>query len=192
VSRAIVVAPVGSARGSGAAAAALAGAICSPEETGLLVDLAEERPPRPSLISTARARSLEERLAAHLPETGVAARGETCRLTLPAGAAGVDRLPGVLAIGRDAVVVIRLPSDLLQPVLADPRIRPSGALLRADLTDSRALTALVAGDLIRHGLRVAVLKRPLGPLAARCALLGVPAAVGGGLPTRLTERLLAD
>ena len=42
---------------------------------GLLVDLDPGRPPRPSLIATVAARELEERLAAHLPEAGVASRG---------------------------------------------------------------------------------------------------------------------
>ncbi len=45
-------------------------------------------------------------------------------------------------------------------------------MLRADLEDDRSLTALAVRDLIDLDLRAAVVKRPLGWLAARAALLG--------------------
>ncbi len=69
----ILVTAVGEAAGSRAAAAALS-ACAGVEEAGLLVDLSEARPPRPALFATVGAQRLEERLAAHLPEAGVASR----------------------------------------------------------------------------------------------------------------------
>jgi hypothetical protein len=63
----VLVAPVGAAVGSRPAAAALACAGSELDRAGLLIDLDDGRAPRPSLIATAAARALEERLAAHLP-----------------------------------------------------------------------------------------------------------------------------
>jgi hypothetical protein len=184
----ILVAAVGAATGSRAAAAALACAGSEADRAGLLIDLVDGRAPRPALIATAAARELEERLAVHLPEAGVASRGRLCQLTLPADACGLDDVAAALPTVRGSVAVVHLPPHLLQPALAEPRIGASGALLRADLPADRSLTALVARDLIGKGLSVAVLKRPLGWLAARRALLG--ALLGGALPARLCERLL--
>jgi hypothetical protein len=186
----VLVTTVGAATGSKAAAAALACAGSGPDQAGLLIDLAGDRPPRPSLIATASARALEERLAAHLPEAGVASRGQICHLSLPPDPSGVDQIPAALPIVRDSVAVLHLPPHLLQPTLSETRIRPSGALLRADLTQDRALTALVAADLIGCGLSVTVLKQPLGWIASRAAMLGALPLGSGGLPNRLRDRLL--
>jgi hypothetical protein len=199
----ILVTAVGGAGGSRAAAAALACAASEPDRAALLVDLDAVRFPRPSLIATAAARALEERLSAHLPKAGVASRGATCHLGAvdvnadtdldrdEREAAALDLLVAALPLVRDAVAVAHLPSRLLQPAMADPRICPSAALLRADLPTDRALTALAARDLIDCGLRVAVLKRPLAWLPARTALFGVSPPGDAGLPARLVERLLA-
>jgi hypothetical protein len=88
------------------------------------------------------------------------------------------------------VAVVHLPPHLLRQALDEPRIPATGVLLRVELGDDRSLTALVARDLIAHGLRVAVLKRPLGWVAERRALLG--ALPDGGLPPWVCERLLRD
>jgi hypothetical protein len=181
----VLVAPVGSASGARAAAAALACAGSEPDRAGLLVDMGGGRPPRPSLIATAAARGLEERLAAHLSEARVASRGQTCHLGLAGDPAGLEALAAALPLARDSIAVIHMPPPLLQPAVAEPRTRPSGVLLRADLGESRALTALTVRDLMARGLQVAVLKRPLGWLTARRAMLGVltPSAEGA-LPRR--------
>ena len=186
----VLVTAVGDASGTRAAAAALACAGSDPDRSALMIDLAAGRAPRPSLIATAGARQLEERLAVHLPAAGVASRGRVCRLQLPSGAEGIDQIAAALPIARGSAAVVHLPPQLLQPALAGARIRPTAALLRADLAEDRALTALAARELIDRGLWVAVLKRPLGWLAARRALFGAPAGAGGGLPARLCERLL--
>lgn len=189
----VLVTGLGAATGSRAAAAALACAGSEPDRAGLLVELSDEgRAPRPSLVAGAAARELEERLAAHLPEAGVASRGGICHLTLAADAEGVERVAAALPSVRDSAAAIHLPPRLLQPALEAPAIRPTAALLRADLGRDRALTALVAADLIRGGLRVSVQKHPLGWLTARRALLGALPAGSGGLRIRIVERLLGD
>ncbi len=189
----VLVAATGTAAGSRAAAAALACAGSDADRAALLVGLADDRAPRPSLVATAAARALEERLSAHMPGVGIASRGSTCHLLLGAGEAGVERIPSALPLVRDSVAVIHLPPALVRPVLAEARIGTTGALLVADLARDRALAALAVGDLIERGLRVAVLKRPLGWLATRRALFGtLPAGGGGTLPPRAVARLLAD
>jgi len=187
----ILMAAVGAAAGSLAAAAALAAAASEPDRAALLVELSDGRRPQPGLIATAAARRLEERLAAHLSEAGVASRGPLCRLQLPADVGGVERLPAALPLARNSAAVVHLPPALLQPVLDQPGIGPTGLLLRADLAADRALTALAVREPLERGLRVAVLKQPLGWLAARRALLGALPAGAAVLPPRLQARLIA-
>jgi hypothetical protein len=186
----ILVTRVGEASGSRAIAAALACAVAEPGRAGLLIDLAAGRSPRPGLVSSAAARALEERLAAHLPGARVASRGGLCHLALPADDGGVEAIAGAAAIGREAGVAIHLPPGFLQVVLGRGMVRVGAALLRADLPADRALTALAVGALREESLRVAVAKRPLGWLAARRALLGAPPGGDAGLPERLLEKLL--
>lgn len=187
----VVVAPVGAASGSRTAAAALACAASRPDRAGLLVDLAEPRRPRPSLASTAAARALEERLAIHLPDARVASRGQTCHLVCSPNEGWIEAVVGALPLVRESVAVVHLPPSLLQPVLEETRVRVSAALLRADLPDQRALTALAVRDLASRDVRVVVLKQPLGWIASRRALAGaLPAGAGGALPARAVRRLL--
>lgn len=187
----VLVLHIGDAVGSEAAAAALACTASEPERAALLIDLDEGRQPRSSLVATTGARELEERIAAHLPEAAGASRGQICHLKLPPDTAGVEQVPAALPLSRESAAAILLPPWLLQPLLEEPRIRPTAVLLRADLNKDRALTALVARDLMTRGLRVAVLKRPLGWMTARAALVGVlPRAQA--FPPRLRERLLVS
>jgi hypothetical protein len=188
----ILVVGVGAAEGSRPAAAALACAGAEPDRASLLIDLARGRTPRPTLVASASARALEERLAAHLPEARVASRGQLCHLALPPDSGGIDGVAGAVAVARGSLAVLHLPPGLLHPVLEEGGVRPSGALLRADLSEDRALTALAARALGERGMRVGVLKRPLGWIASRRALAGILApSAGGGLPPRLVGRLLA-
>lgn len=168
----ILVTRAGDAEGSRAAAAALACLASEPDRAALLIDLEEGRAARSTLVSTVGARALEERLAAHLPQAAVASRGCFCRLRLPPDPAELDTLAAALPLARESTAIVRLPPRLLRPLLAEPRIRPTAAVLRADLAEDRALTALAVRDLLDLGLRVAVLKRPPGRLAGRVALLG--------------------
>lgn len=186
----VLVAATSTAIGSRAVAAALACAGSDAGRAALLVDLGAERAPRPSLVATAAARGLEERLVAHMPEARVASRGSTCHLALAGDETGVERIPAALPLVRGSVAVLHLPPALVRPVLEEARVGVTGALLVADLSRDRALAALAVGDLIGRDLRVAVLKRPLGWLVARRALLGALPAGGGALPPRAVTRLL--
>lgn len=186
----VLITRVGGATGSRAAAAALACAGSDPDRAGLLIDLGDGPAPRPSLLATAGARELEERLAAHLPEAGGVARGSICALKLPGSSGGIEQIPAALPLARDSIAAVHLPPALLQQALAEPRIGATAALLRADLGEDRALAALAVRDLLDRDLRVAVLKHPLGWLAARRALLGAVSENGdGGLPGHLRRRL---
>jgi hypothetical protein len=186
----VLATTVGGAAGAKAAAAALACAASEPDRAVLLVDLTDASPPRPSLLATAGARKLEERLAAHLPDAAVASRGRFCQLTLPADPSGIEQLPTALPLARASAAVVHLPPPLLRSALEDSRVRATATLLRADLSSDRALTALAVRELIDGDLRVAVLKQPLPWLTARAALLGALPSAGGGLPKRLRDRLL--
>lgn len=190
---ATLVSRVRAAAGAKAAAAALACAGSEPDRAGLLIDLEPARPPRPTLIASTAARQLEERLAAHLPQAGVASRGWTCHLALPADPTGIQEMAAALPLVDDSVAAVHLPPHLVQAVLEEPPPRVGAVVLRADLSVDRALTALAARDLMERGLRVTVLKQPLGWLASQRALAGLlPAGSGGGLPGRLRGRLLGD
>lgn len=186
----VLVARVGAAKGSRAAAAALACAASEPDRAALLVDLEEGRPPRPTLVATAGARRLEERLAAHLPDAAVASRGQMCHLRLNPDPEGIERVAAVLPLVRESAAVVHLPPTMLRALLGDARVRSTGVLLRADLTENRALTALAVRDLMVEGLQVGVVKRPLGPLSAAAAQLGALPPGHQAFLSRSCERLL--
>ena len=80
------------AEGVRGAAAALACAGADVDRASLLVDIGG-RAPRPTLLASAAARRLEERLAAHLPRARVAARGQVCHLSAPADDEGLEIAP---------------------------------------------------------------------------------------------------
>lgn len=186
----VLASRVGEAEGSRAAAAALACAGSDQDCAGLLVEVSDGRPPRPALIATASARRLEERLAGHLPEAAVAARGQICHLALAEGPDALERVPAALALVREATAVVHLPPPLVRPAL-EMRIDPTAVLLRADVGRDRALTGLATRGLMERGLRATVLKRPLAWVPARRALFGVlPAEAPDGLPRRLRRRCL--
>lgn len=188
--RVILATAVGGASGSKAAAAALVCAGSEPDLPGLLIDVGG-RAPRPTLVASAGARDLEERLAVHLPQLRAASRGQTCHLTIPEEPAAFESVRAALPLVRDSVAVIHLPSARLQEALGDAGIRSSGAMLRADLGEDRALTALAVRELVDRHLRTRVLKQPLAWVPARRALFGVmPPAAQGGLPSALLNSLL--
>ena len=189
----VLVTSVAGAAGAGPAAAALACAAAHPDRAGLLIDLATSRAPRSGLVATVAARALEERLAAHLPQAGVASRGQVCQLTLPPDAAGIEAIAGALTVARGSTGVLRLSPRLLHAVLEEGRVGPSAAMLRADIGEDRALISLATRALGEQGVRVGILKQPLGWIAARRALAGIlsPGAAGA-LPPRLVARLLPE
>jgi hypothetical protein len=186
----VLVTRVGAAKGSRAAAAALACTASEPDRAALLVDLEEGRAPRPTLVATAGARRLEERLAGHLPDAAIASRGRMCHLRLNPDPEGIERVAAVLPLVRESAAVVHLPPTMLRALLGDARVRSTGVLLRADLTENRALTALAVRDLMVEGLQVGVVKRPLGPLSAAAAQLGALPSGHQAFLSRLCERLL--
>ncbi len=185
----IVVTAVGAAEGSRGAAAALACAGAEVDLATLLIDVGG-KPPRPTLLASAAAQRLEERLGAHLPDFRTAARGQVCHLAVPAEPKGLDAAAAAVTVARGSVAVLHVPPALLQPVLAGPGPQPSGVLLRADLAEDRPLIALAVRNLAARGFAVAVLKQRLGWVAERRALFGaLPPGSPGGLPVRLVRRL---
>lgn len=187
--RLVLVTALGRASGSEAAAAALACAGSEPDRPGLLVDV-DGRPPRPTLLASAGARELEERLAAHLPHLRAASRGQICRLSLSGDPLDLECLRGALAMVRDSIAVVHLTPDRFRGALDVSGLEATGVLVRADLDSDRALAALAVGDLVERGTSVKVLKRPLAWVPARRALFGVlPRDAPGGLPRALSDRL---
>jgi hypothetical protein len=186
----VVVSAVGGAEGSRGAAAALSCAGSGVQRSALLVDVGG-RVPRPTLIASASAHQLEERLAARLPSLRPAARGEVCHLSVAADEDGLAAAGIAVTVARGGLAVVHLAPELLQPLLdtagAPP---PDAALLRADLKEARPLVALAVDDLLRRGLRVAVLKRRLGWVAERRAGFGALGSDSGGLSEPLLRRLL--
>jgi hypothetical protein len=185
----VVVTGVGSAEGSRAAAAALACAGVDDEVAPLFVDLGG-RVPRPTLVASAPARALEQRLVAHLPQARVAARGQVCHLAVPADADGFELAGAATTVARGALAIVHVPPRELQDLLDAPAApRFSGALLRADLGTDRALLGLVVRDLLGRGLAVGVLKRRLGWVAERRALFGALGPGSEGFSPSLLQRL---
>lgn len=188
----VLVTGVGEAEGSRGAAAALACAGADVDLAALLVDVGGKAP-RPTLLASAAAHRLEERLTAHLPEAWVAARGQVCHLAVAADPEGLEAASAAVTVARGALAVLHLPPAQFRVLLSE-RVgpAPSGALLRADVAADRALLALVVRDLIDRGLDVGILKRRLGWVAERRALFGSLAPdAAGGLPKSILRRLLS-
>jgi hypothetical protein len=190
---AVLVSAVGAAEGARTAAAALACAGADVDRAPLLVDIGG-RPPRPTLLASAAARHLEERLVGHLPTARVAARGQVCHLAVEDGEIEPEIALGAMAVARDEARVIHTPPASLQALLDGPLAATlSGVLLRADLPTDRPLLALAVHDLLCRGLRVAVLKRRLPWVAERRALFGtLPPGAAGGLPSGVVRKLLSE
>lgn len=188
----VLVAALGDAEGSRGAAAALACAGADVDLATLLVDVGG-RAPRPTLLASAAAHRLEERLAAHLPRLRVAARGQVCHVAVAADEEGLEAAAAAVAVARGALAVLHVPQALFRRALGGrPGPRPSGVLLRADVAAERPLLSLVVRDLMLCGIAVGVLKRRLGWVAERRALFGVlPAEGPGGLPPQLLRRVLS-
>jgi hypothetical protein len=185
----VLVTSIGAAEGARGAAAALACAGADLDRATLLVDVGA-RPPRPTLLASAAAQRLEERLIAHLPEARVAARGRVCHLSVGPDEEGLAAASAAATIVRDSLSVLNLPAATLREVV-DGTVgpRPTGVLLRADIAADRPLLALAAGELIGRGLAVGVLKRRLSWVTERRALFGVLPPETNALPGSIVRRL---
>jgi hypothetical protein len=168
----MLVTAVGGAEGARGAAAALACAGADVDLATLLVDI-DGKAPRPTLLASAAAQRLEERLAAHLPRARVAARGQVCHLAVPADLDGFEAASAAVTVARGALAVLHLAPELLQSLLSsDAGPEPSAVLLRADVAADRPLLALAVRDLLDRGLDIGVLKHRLSWVAERRALFG--------------------
>ncbi|MBK5219454.1 MAG: hypothetical protein JJE35_06690 [Thermoleophilia bacterium] len=187
----VLVTAVGAAEGARGAAAALACAGADIDRAALLIELGG-RAPRPTLIASTAARTLEDRLASHLPRVRVAARGQVCHLAAAPDEDGCAAAAAAATVARGALSVIHLPPAAMQDLLsAEWGLGPSGVLLRADVATDRPLLALVVRDLMARGLEVGVLKRRLSWVDERRALFGVLGAGAGCLSPRLLARLVS-
>jgi hypothetical protein len=186
--RVVLITAVGGASGSKAAAAALACTGSEPDRPGLLIDVGG-RAPRPTLVASAAARQLEERLAVHLPQLRAASRGQTCHLAVGDDPGAFESIRSALPLARESTAAVHLPPARLREALGEAGIPATGVLLRADLDADRALVALAGGDLLGHSLRVKVLKRPLSWVPARRALFGFPSTVPGSPASSLAAVL---
>jgi len=187
----VLVTAVGRAEGSRGAAAALACAGAEADLATLLIEIGG-KPPRPTLLTSAAARGLEERLVAHLPQASVAARGQVCHLAVPADPDGLAVASAAVTVARGAVAVLHVPPAQLQTTLGGDGPAPSGVLLRADIAADRPLLAMAVRDLLDRGLRVSVLKRRLSWVAERRALFGaLQPESAGGLPSSVRRSLVA-
>jgi hypothetical protein len=187
----VLVAAAGQAEGARGAAAALACAGAEPERAALLIDVAGKSP-RPTLLASAAARALEERLVAHLPAARVAARGQVCHLAIGADEDGFTLAAAAETVAREGLTVVHVRPQEVQSLLAQSLgSRLTAALLRADLEHERSLAALAVAGLLDRDIAVAVLKRRLAWVAERRALFGTLAfGAAGGMPISLVERLL--
>ena len=190
---AVLVTAVGAAEGSRAAAAALACAGADVDRATLLVDLGG-RAPRPTLLASAAAQRLEERLAAHLPSARVAARGHICQLAVGDGPEGEETALTAAAVARDELRVVHAEPARAQALLGSPLGEEiSCVLLRADVAADRPLLALAVASLLGRDLAVAVLKRRLPWVTERRALFGaLPPGSAGGLPAAVERKLLSE
>jgi hypothetical protein len=187
---AVLVTAAGPAEGARAAAAALACAGADVDRPTLLIDI-DGRPPRPTLLASAAAQGLEERLVAHLPEARVAARGQICHLAVPGDPDGFQMAMSAATVGRDELRVVHAGAAAVEPLLDAAAGVLSGALLRADLPRDRPLLALAVPSLRGRVATVAVLKHRLAWVAERRALFGsLPAAAAGGMPASICRKLL--
>jgi hypothetical protein len=189
----VLATDLGAAKG-GIAVAAAAGVSLSVERSAvLLVELAAEGVRGPTMLAAAAARELEDALRDEGFER-VAARGRLCWLGLPAAEDTLADLGRAIdALPDDGLAIAHLPARLWQPALADDRIpSPLAVLLRADLPDERALTALTVIELRARGVRARVATRPLGRVAARRALAGLePGGAASSRAARLGRGLAA-
>jgi hypothetical protein len=141
----VVVSAVGGAEGSRGAAAALSCTGSGVEQASLLIDVGG-RVPRPTLIASASAHRLEERLATRLPKLRPAARGEVCHLSVTADEDGLVAAGVAAMVARGGLAVVHVAPDLLQFLLEAPGApRPDAALLRAPWSPWRSTTSSDAG-----------------------------------------------
>ncbi len=184
----VITTELGEAKGGLAVAAAVGVAISlqDPRSAGgvLMTDLTAERGRGPTMLASAEARRLEDRLR-DAGVDGVAARGRLCWLGLPGDQGALPGLSSLLdRLGPESAAIVHLPASVW-PFALEGCLEPDAALLRADLPAERPLVALAVGELRERGLPARVATRPLGRVASRRALAGLE--VGGAAAKRVSR-----
>lgn len=182
----IAVTRIGGARGSDAVAAAAAAAL-GREDGGLLVEVGTGRPRRPAALASAGARRLELLLAERVEGATPVARGAFCHLHAGAGPEGLELAAAAARECGDAPLVMHVAPEQFRAAIEDGRLSWRAALLRAEMPAARGVAALAVPDLLRRGILVKVVKRPLGWVAARRALAGLPEESSRSLTARLAS-----
>jgi len=157
------------------AAVAVAIAAAGPPGEGVVIaELGCERARGPTMLATERARQLERTLSTAGFEA--AARGRLAWLRLGDEERWPERLSEAIdAAGPLRAVLLHLPASRWREALEHERLKPTAALLRAELPAQRSLAALAVGELGARGLRVRVAPRAPGRIAARRAFAESPA-----------------
>ena len=189
----LIATEVGGAGDGPAAAAALAVALATGASAGagegvLLVEAGATPRRRPTLLSSASARRLEDRLRAEGADA-VAARGRICWAGLPLDDGWPDRLVELVEVVQGPVVA-HLPAAAWRVALDHRRLAPTGVLIRGDARAQKNLLALAATELRERGVDLRVATRPLGLVGARRALAGLdPGGPAGRRATRIASAL---
>jgi hypothetical protein len=181
---ALLATEIGAASGGLAVAAAVGVALAAGGRRVLIAELGAERGRGPTTLASGPARDLERSLR----ERGfrrAAARGRLCWLGLPGGEEGLPELARALQAASAPISVVHVPAGLWRRALDEPGVPLRSGLLRADLAEARALTALAVIELRERHLPVRVASRPLGLVASRRALAGLE--VGGGAAKRVAR-----
>lgn len=151
------------------------------------VSAAGSRRRRPTLVSSAAARTLETALRGNV---SAAARGALAWVALDPAHEWRDELDFCRSSGPAVVVVHALPELWRELVEAK---EAGAAVLQADVASAKPLAALAAIELIGHGMPTAVVGRAPGLVATRRALAGIePGGDLGARARRIAARLLPE
>lgn len=159
---------------SGLAAALAVSIARSADRSCLLIDLVDgSAPPRPpTLLASAGARGIEERLRAG--GWAAVARGHICVVSITDDEWQEAGVGGLLDLVSTTRSVFSLGSDSPRSRLDQLSERLTGCVAMLDLPEERPLAALMVAEMRDHGLRIKVTSRRPGMVAGRRALAGVP------------------
>ncbi|HVX32586.1 MAG TPA: hypothetical protein VHA80_05535 [Solirubrobacterales bacterium] len=182
----VLVSAIGRAEGGRAAAAALACAGVGAARSPLLLDVGGCRP-RPTLLASAAAKRIEDRLAAALPGAAVGARGGVCHAAVRTDPAGIASLGAALDLLPRTAIVVHCEQEGLRSLMGAPvASRIAAALILSEPGIGRALAAPLLFELLDRGLAVALMARRQDWVAERRAMFGaLPAGEVEGLPPAL-------
>ncbi len=159
----------------------------SDDAGALMIELDEGGHRRgPTMLASAPARALEERLRGEGVEA--AARGRLAWVVLGADVPWEESLAEILGIAPEAAAVVHAPVSRWRSLLWTPALRLPIALLRADVPAQRSLAALTAIELRAAGVPLRIATRAPGRIAARRALAGIDP---GGDAARRAGRIAA-